>query len=170
MKLIFKTVLISLIIILFTFFFKAFFLRDYIVVNFLFPPSDFWEKQKISNIDVSKIGFVGEKTIKVKYPGKYIIVGLPKKYMNMSVEYDSDFELKIILTQGSLKKEYISKKPVTSWGYDKSSDLVFKYFDTRKDFNRKKPFKVSVFVTKSDKDFHNKYGKMNLYFTKSSDE
>jgi len=152
------------------FFYKAFVIRSFTQINFLFPPKDFWLSKKIETIKLTELGLIAEFDVEPKYPGQYVLTAHINKPLPIGRVYETNFGIKIQVIQN---RQIINEDVVDTfsgfWGKERSG-LTLKRFELPNDWNVGKVVKIRVLLTETDNEFEKKYGTLTLFFEKGSDE
>ena len=139
--------------------------------NYIFSPSDLYHHLSASSFDLSEAGLTKTLEITHQYPGNHRVAIFVEKPLEPGVLYDSDFIVKISITNGAdvLFERTVSDS--SAWfhgGKDKSGFALMSY-KIPNELLLGLPLTAQIEVIESSTNFTSQYGSQRLIFNKIPD-
>ena len=160
------------IIIIFVFAAHSHFRKTSTTYNYIFSPSDLYRHLSTANFDLSETGLSKSLEITHKYPGNHRVAILVEKPVDPGVLYDSDFIVKISISNGNdiLFERTVSDSSAWFHGGNENSGFTLMNYKISNELLLGVPVSAKIKVIKRSTEFTSKYGKQHIVINKTSDE
>jgi len=140
--------------------------------NFFFSPPDLYNNLAAADFDLTETGLATNLEVKHKYPGNHWVAILVEKPTELFEKYNSDFEVKITITNNNKVVFSSTATDSSSWflGSTNRSGFSLLTYKIPDMFPIGALLVFKVEVVKGSPDFTKKYGKQRIIITKYSDE
>ena len=140
--------------------------------NYIFSPSDLYHHLSESSFDLSEAGLTKTLEITHQYPGNHRVAIFVEKPVEPGVLYDSDFIVKIGITNGTdvLFERTVADSSAWFHGGKDNSGFALMNYNIPNELLLGVPLTVQIEVIKSTANFTSQYGNLRLVINKISDE
>ena len=140
--------------------------------NYIFSPSDLYHHLSESSFDLSEGSLTKTLEITHKYPGNHRIAIFVEKPVDPGVLYNSDFIVKINISNGDkvLFERTVSDSSAWFHGGNDNSGFTLMTYKIQDELLLDVPLSAQIEVIEASADFTNQYGSQRVIINKISDE
>lgn len=140
--------------------------------NYIFSPSDFYHHLSDANFDLSETGLTKTLEITHKYPGKHRVAIFVEKPVEPGVLYNSDFIVKISISNGKdiLFERTVSDSSAWFYGGKDNSGFALMEYKIPNELLLGVPLSAQIKVVDGSSEFTSLYGSQRIIINKIPDE
>ncbi len=164
--------ILIIIIIIFVVVAHSHFRKTSTTYNYIFSPSDLYHHLSEANFDLSETGLSKSLEITHKYPGNHRVAILVEKPVGPGVPYNSDFIVKISISNGNniLFERTVSDSNAWFHGGKENSGFTLINYIISNELLLGVPLSAKIKVIESSTEFTRKYGNQRIIINKTLDE